>query len=726
MLRRPALAALAFALFASAAAFAAEIPANTWVRVAGCPGDAEGREVPPGRASTWAYCPPLKAFLRYGGYTPRYSNALDRFDPATNKWTRLAAEDENYPEDRAGGGCLWAVQWDARRKALLLGAGWAKGFTGSLGLWSYDPAAGAFTCLSKDLPNGVQRGCFDPVNGLFVAQPWPKSNGLGAGATMVFSLDEKKWEKVATNPIPQPMWGGHIFPMTFDPALGRIVAIAGEDPKKANEVWAFDGAARKWEKLEAEGGPSYRLRSAIAADPVHKVILLHGVHPGGYINDNGGLNDTWVFDPVKKTWTEIKTPGPSEMKDSLKRTVTLYRQALDYDADRKCFTLADPDLGVWVFRYDPAAEPGKANVPGAYVPAVGAAAALPPAEGAADKLKEVRLTLPSPPNKRLLEMGDNTLMPLGGGALSGDEIGWCWDPENGVFAKYGGCGNSQSPFWTQYGNSLALYDPGTERWLVRRASDVSGALRPSNGCTRSIVHDSARKVLWFFGGAASGPFCPQPAEPNGSFAYDVKTDRFTAVPGDTKAGMGGNGCMLEEDTDRGLAICPSKDKVHTFDMKSASWSAKATPGFGGLASVYSRMCYLKSKKVYLVLEATGGEKDACANRTMAYDPAAGTWTDLAPKEMPPSRGCKYGLVYDSKNDVALLLGGGTGWNKGWRNDVWAYVVKENRWEKITPVLSGGAKNAPAFTDNMPSGYDERHNAVIFLEGNSPWAYRYKK
>jgi hypothetical protein len=707
---------------------AAEIPANTWVRVADCPGDAEGREVPPGRASTWTYCPPLKAFLRYGGYTPRYSNALDQFDPASGKWKRLAAEDENYPDDRPGGGCLWAVQWDERRKAVLLGAGWARGFAGSLGIWSYDPVGGKFTCLSKDLPAGVARGCFDLANGLFVTQPWPRSTGLGEGVTMVFTLDDRKWVRLNTNPSPQPQWGGHIFPMAFDPTIGRVVAFAGEGAKGApNEVWTFDGAARKWEKLEtAPGGPSFRLRSVMASDPDNKVLLLHGVHPGSQPSDDGGLNDTWVLDPAKKQWKEIKTPGPTAMKDLLKRTVTLYRQSLAYDPELKRFTLADPDLGVWAFRYDPAAEPGKECAAGGFVPAVGKAAASPPPEGAADKLKEVRLTLPSPANKRLLDMADNSLMPLGGGAMSGDEIGWCWDPENAVFAKYGGCGNSQSPFWSQYGNSLALYDPGTERWHVRRASDVSGAMRPANGCTRSVLHDSGRKGLWFFGGAASGPFCPWPAEPTGAFSYDLKTDRFSVVSGNLKTGMGSNGCMLEEDPDLLVAICPLKDKVHTFDMKTASWSAKAAKGYASNGEVYWRMAYIRSKKIFLVLEANGEPNKTTANRTMAYDPAAGTWTDLAPKEHPSPRGCKYGLVYDSKNDVALLLGGGTGWNAGWRCDMWAYVVKDNRWEKISPVLAGGAKAPPAFNDNMPSGYDERHNAVIFLEGNSPWAYRYKK
>ena len=66
--------------------------------------------------------------------------------------------------------------------------------------------------------------------------------------------------------------------------------------------------------------------------------------------------------------------------------------------------------------------------------------------------------------------------------------------------------------------------------------------------------------------------------------------------------------------------------------------------------------------------------------------------------------------------VVLLLGGGVSWNEGWRNDLWAYHVGANRREKLTPQVVGG-KEAPKFQDNMPSAYDERHNAVIFTDGN---------
>jgi hypothetical protein len=47
-------------------------------------------------------------------------------------------------------------------------------------------------------------------------------------------------------------------------------------------------------------------------------------------------------------------------------------------------------------------------------------------------------------------------------------------------------------------------------------------------------------------------------------------------------------------------------------------------------------------------------------------------------------------------------------------DGWVYHVKENRWEKLTPKPAGKGK-APQFLDNRPSGYDERHNAVVFTD-----------
>ena len=255
---------------------AADIPANTWVRIADCPGDAEGREVPPGRAATWCYEPGKKVFLRYGGYTPRFSNALDQFDPGTGKWKRLVAEDENYPDNRPGGGCNWEIRYDEKKKRVILGGGMGTGYLGSTGIWSYDPAAGTFTCISRDLPKGINgRVCTDLANGLVVAQTWPQSTGMGADVTMYCTLDDGKWQQANTPQSPQPVWGGHVHSMTFDSGLGRAIAMDSDAEKnKFVMVWSFDGAAKKWERMELTGGPSARTRSVIAYDPDNKVVML--------------------------------------------------------------------------------------------------------------------------------------------------------------------------------------------------------------------------------------------------------------------------------------------------------------------------------------------------------------------------------------------------------------------------------------------------------------------
>jgi galactose oxidase-like protein len=708
-----------------------ELPANTWVRIADCPGDAEGREVPPGRAATWCYVPPLKAFVRYGGYTPRFSNAMDKFDPATKKWTRLLAEDENYPADRPGGSCRTALAWDPGRKVVLIGGGLANGYTGVRGLWSWDPKTGRFTAFVKEMPRGIGMGCFDVKAGLYVAQPWSKSSGLGRGTTMIFSMAEKKWLKKRHKLSPQPQWGGHKFPMVFNAKLGKVLLVSWE--KKGEPItWAFDSAGMKWEKLPVKEHPPARVVTAIAYDPVNAVVLMHG-GSDGKLAQKGTREDTWVLDLDKKKWRELKTPGPPAMKGYKGRNEILYRQAFDYDTDRKHFVLSDPDIGVWAFRYDPKAPAGKIAVAGGFTARVSAAAGNKPPEMPGDakqkeKLKEKRLKLPSALNKRIVAMADNSVISLGGGKMPGNEIGWCYDSDAGVMVRYGGCGNGSNPFWTGYGNCLLIYDPGVERYYTRRVADVSGAKRPSTGCTRSTFYDSKRKLTWLFGCASSGPYCPGSTS---SAAYDLARDRLNTPKITYQGRLRNVGCVLQYSPDHDIAILPDKGKTWHFNVATATWSARITPNSPGRPYVYQRMAYVKSKKVFLVLGMKGaapkkGEKDSRVNGTFAYDPAAGKWTDLEARNQPPFRSSKYGFTYDSRNDVAILVGGQRGWNKGAHKDLWVYHVKKNQWEQMKPKPADGLKKLPVFDYTLPTAYDSRHNAVIFCCRNRPYAYRYKK
>lgn len=693
-----------------------DIPGNTWVRLTDSPGDPEGREVPPGRASTWVYEPEGKVLLRYGGYTPRFSNALDAFEPLAKSWTRLFAEDENYPETRPGGGCAWTLQYDPGRKRVWLAGGLGNGTTGSRGIWSYDPATKTFEQFSKDLPAGVSRLTLDLEHGVFVASPAAKMDL--PNRTQVFDLATRKWTTLDTPSCPQATWSGG-FPAVYDEGLKQVVVLGSEETTGLT-VWTFDTAAKAWTKVAMNAGPTTRPLLAAAYDPDHKVILVHGVHPGGYQPDTGSLNDTWLLDVPARTWTEIKTPGPTPLTTK-RGAETTYRLGLTYVAPLKRFLLFDADLGVWAFRYDPGSGPGAEAIGNGFVPELGKAAQNAPATGPA----EIRLTLPSALNPKITALEDNSLVALGGGKIPGSEVGWWLDSDRGVLVKYGGCGNSSSPFWTGYGNSLVLYDPGTERWHTRRVGDVSGALRPGNGCTRSVVYDPGRRVSWFFGGVGSGPYCPAPATTaTGSFAYDFAADRFQILGGASAPGMENPGCNVAFGPEANVAIWPGDGVTWVFDGTSGTWASKASPGSPGKPYVYERIAWIKSKQAFLALGITGAAPSQ-ANTTMLYDPKTNTWTDLKAQNQPPFRASKFGLVYDSKNDVAILLGGSVSWNTDWRGDLWAYSFAQNRWEKLTPTVVGGGA-MPALTDNMPSAYDERHNAVVFTEGNQPWAYRYRK
>jgi hypothetical protein len=113
-----------------------------------------------------------------------------------------------------------------------------------------------------------------------------------------------------------------------------------------------------------------------------------------------------------------------------------------------------------------------------------------------------------------------------------------------------------------------------------------------------------------------------------------------------------------------------------------------------------------------------------AHSTWAFDPATHAWTDLEP-EGPQPPACP--MVYDSANDVMLafqVVGEEVG--------VWAYHIRQNRWERLPAVHP-----CPARGKIWDVVYDEKNNVVV-ISGTDPkvgitaslncretWTYRYK-
>ena len=752
-------AVLAIGFSVAARAAARDMPVNTWVRVADTPSDVLGREVPPGRSANWAYVPDTGKFYRYGGYTPRYSNALDEFDPKTGAWRRLFADDENYPDDRPGGAAEALVTWDPQRKVVWIAGGMASGQTGALGIWKFDPKTGAFEMESPSVHENVRRLAFDWRRGLFVAAG-------GRNHTPVYSLETGKWESRRTQPSPEERWIAH-WPLVYHEASGKIVLV-----KSNGEVWALDTEAFAWEQLhdgqKAPVPPSEnhtRRVFTIAYEPQSATIMLHGGSDGGRDERFGRKtvwNDTWFFDLETGIWTEIGTPGPTPLV-SVSRDkhvpAIAYRTALAYDSDRKAMTLSDPDLGVWAFRYAPGRPAGteKAGCDEPYIEIGRAARERPPIPGPQDIFRET----PPDLNPRIAGLPDNTAVSLDSGGFSGTEIPWDYDREHGMFVKYGGCNNTVARYWRGYGNDLSYYDPRTETFHVRRAGDVSGADRPGTGCTRSIVYDSHRKLFWFYGGASGAPGTPQAAgwpARRGTWAYSFAEDKFSFMEpdGESGRGPGEHNCYLVYDPHHRIIVAPEEGRTWVFDTRTAVWTLRDTPGSpSAMISNYTRLVYVRSLKGTLRVAVVptgrtsaerpaearsaseaagndtvfwkqirkGGEWSEWTHRTLLYDHAAGDWRDLKPEGQPNFRNNKYGLAYDIVNDVVLLIGGNINWNGPVVEDIWAYVVRENAWVKLAPE-----GDAVPYGENLQAVYDPRHNATLIRSdrGNRIAAYRYKR
>ncbi len=103
--------------------------------------------------------------------------------------------------------------------------------------------------------------------------------------------------------------------MAFDEDRGKCVLFggwaggSGSDPSRyRSETWEWDGTS--WTQI-ITSGPTERSSPGFVYDTVAKKIVLHGgtgVPPGGGLE---ALHDTWEYDGIAGTWTQISSGLPA-------------------------------------------------------------------------------------------------------------------------------------------------------------------------------------------------------------------------------------------------------------------------------------------------------------------------------------------------------------------------------------------------------------------------------
>jgi len=112
---------------------------------------------------------------------------------------------------------------------------------------------------------------------------------------------------------PSPRHGAR---MIYDPVNQRVLLFGGAKYENMytfySDIWAFDTASETWTRIETPTGPQGRLNHNIVYDPDRHQIILFGGFSG-----SDRIGDTWTYSITENTWTRINvSPSPPPRSDA--------------------------------------------------------------------------------------------------------------------------------------------------------------------------------------------------------------------------------------------------------------------------------------------------------------------------------------------------------------------------------------------------------------------------
>jgi N-acetylneuraminic acid mutarotase len=233
------------------------------------------------------------------------------YEPTTNTWTELS------PSGTAPSPRTCSMAYDpATHRLILFG-----GFNGDIffnDTWAYDRKANTWTNLNPSgmLPPArmLHAMAYDPVTGRVImfggedrAGDSPNNTGGLFNDTWAYDPAANTWTELKPSGALPPARSAHA--MAYDSSRGLITVFGGvlDSAPDATDTWAYDSAANAWTELKPSGTlPQGRYGSSMAYDSsTDRVIMFGGFN--GTLSEWFG--DTWAYDSVTNTWTELRPAG---------------------------------------------------------------------------------------------------------------------------------------------------------------------------------------------------------------------------------------------------------------------------------------------------------------------------------------------------------------------------------------------------------------------------------
>ncbi|MCK6471894.1 MAG: protein kinase [Planctomycetes bacterium] len=211
------------------------------------------------------------------------------------EWTKLDIKNAKPSGQPYAGACM---TYDSKRQRFVyLGASGDKNLND---LWTFDPKTSAWAELKrieggneelKNVNGRYNRLIYDPCTDMY----W-LSNG------MAFNPSTDAWDNMAEKIGKDVPWPRIRGPWALDPVNGRFLsAYWTGDANAPCKPWFIHSRSLKHEDLPDANVPfRYYMDGGIAYDSKSRVFVLFG---GNALKTP--LDDTWVFDPQRRIWTEL-------------------------------------------------------------------------------------------------------------------------------------------------------------------------------------------------------------------------------------------------------------------------------------------------------------------------------------------------------------------------------------------------------------------------------------
>lgn len=261
------------------------------------------------------------------------SNELWAFTPADLRWSRLAPAGR-LPPGRGAHVAVWDPVGD---RMLMFGGQFGDAADVYADLWSYSPVTNRWEALAATGPSPKPRQGHSAVwspdlERMLVYGGWEdfRPGRPQVDSSDVWSFDPRSlvWERHAQSGATPPPRFRHAA--AWDPARGEMVVFGGCCAPTGwfNDVWAYDPRANSWaDRTPRTGSPPYTNRVRAAWDPTRDQMLVFGGLGHCFLK-----NDLWAYSGRDRSWQrlarsavpQIRNEGASAVYDEAKQELLLF------------------------------------------------------------------------------------------------------------------------------------------------------------------------------------------------------------------------------------------------------------------------------------------------------------------------------------------------------------------------------------------------------------------